>query len=77
MPKTYGTVSTDQQSRISGLEFVQGLVSGALPLNTIARTLGYDVTEAERGRVGHRAGADRRPPQSGGHGPRWPHGDAA
>jgi uncharacterized protein (TIGR00369 family) len=51
MPKTYGTVSTDQQSRISGLEFVQGLVSGALPLNTIARTVGYDVTEAERGRV--------------------------
>jgi uncharacterized protein (TIGR00369 family) len=47
----HGTVSTDQQSRISGLEFVQGLVSGALPLNTIARTLGYDVTEAERGRV--------------------------
>ena len=34
-----------------GLEFVQGLASGALPLNTIARTLGYDVTEAERGRV--------------------------
>lgn len=47
----HGTVSTDQQSRISGLEFVQGLVSGALPLNTIARTVGYDVTEAERGRV--------------------------
>ena len=34
-----------------GLEFVQGLASGALPLNTMARTLGYDVTEAANGRV--------------------------
>lgn len=49
--KTYGTVSAERQSRMSGLEFVQGLASGALPLNTIARTLGYDVTEAEHGRV--------------------------
>jgi len=49
--KTYGTVSAEQQKQMSGLEFVQGLASGALPLNTIARTLGYDVTEAERGRV--------------------------
>jgi uncharacterized protein (TIGR00369 family) len=36
---------------MSGLEFVQGLVDGTLPLNTIARTLGYDVVEAENGRV--------------------------
>jgi hypothetical protein len=36
---------------MTGLEFVQGLATGALPLNMIARTLGYDVTEAERGRV--------------------------
>jgi uncharacterized protein (TIGR00369 family) len=36
---------------MSGLEFVQGLASGALPLNTIAQTLGYDVVEAEKGRV--------------------------
>ncbi|HET6607037.1 MAG TPA: PaaI family thioesterase [Rhodopila sp.] len=36
---------------MTGLEFVQGLASGTLPLNTIARTLGYDVTEAENGRV--------------------------
>ena len=49
--RIYGTVSAEQQSQMSGLEFVQGLASGALPLNTIARTLGYDVTEAERGRV--------------------------
>lgn len=49
--KTYETVSPERQNAMSGLEFVQGLVSGALPLNTMALTLGYDVVEAERGRV--------------------------
>ncbi len=49
--KTYGTVSVERQKQMSGLEFVQGLVDGTLPLNTIARTLGYDVTEAASGRV--------------------------
>src|SRR4051812_8215414 len=49
--KTYGTVSPEQQKQMSGLDFVQGLASGALPLNTIAQTLGYDVAEAESGRV--------------------------
>ena len=49
--KTYGTVSDAQKQQMSGLEFVQGLASGALPLNTIAGTLGYDIAEAERGRV--------------------------
>jgi hypothetical protein len=36
---------------MSSLEFVQGLVNGALPLNTIAQTLDYDITEVESGRV--------------------------
>jgi uncharacterized protein (TIGR00369 family) len=36
---------------MSGLEFVQGLADGTLPLNTIAQTLGYDVSEATHGRV--------------------------
>jgi uncharacterized protein (TIGR00369 family) len=49
--KTFGTVSDDRQKQMSGLEFVQGLVDGSLPLNTIARTMGYDVTEAASGRV--------------------------
>jgi uncharacterized protein (TIGR00369 family) len=49
--KTYGTVSLEQQRAMSGLEFVQGLASGVLPLNTIARTLGYDIIEADSGRV--------------------------
>src|SRR5256712_5561993 len=49
--KTYGTVSADRQQEMSGLEFVQGLVNGTLPLNTIAETLGYDVTEVVSGRV--------------------------
>jgi uncharacterized protein (TIGR00369 family) len=50
--KTYGTVSPERQKEMSGLEFVKGLASGALPMNTIAQTLGYDVVEAESGRVG-------------------------
>jgi uncharacterized protein (TIGR00369 family) len=49
--REYGTVAAERLKEMSGLEFVQGLASGALPLNTIARTLGYDVVEAEKGRV--------------------------
>jgi len=49
--KSYGTVSSEQQRAMSGLEFVRGLASGLLPLNTMAQTLGYDVVEAESGRV--------------------------
>jgi uncharacterized protein (TIGR00369 family) len=49
--KIYGTVSADRQKQMSGLEFVQGLADGRLPLNTLAQTLGYDVTEAASGRV--------------------------
>ena len=49
--KTYGTVSAERRKEMSGLEFVQGLADGTLPLNTIALSLGYDVTEAARGRV--------------------------
>ena len=49
--RSYGIVSADQQREMTGLEFVQGLADGTLPLNTIARTLGYEVAEAESGRV--------------------------
>jgi uncharacterized protein (TIGR00369 family) len=49
--KAYGTVSAERQKEMTGLEFVQGIVDGTLPLNTIAETLGYDVTEAASGRV--------------------------
>ena len=49
--RTYGTVSADRRKEMSGLEFVQGLADGTLPLNTIARTLSYDVTESTSGRV--------------------------
>ena len=49
--KTYGTVSAERRNEMSGLEFVQGLVHGTLPLNTTAQTLGYDVPEAASGRV--------------------------
>src|SRR5215470_4902152 len=49
--KTFGTVAADRQKEMTGLEFVKGLADGTLPLNTIAQTLGYDITEAEGGRV--------------------------
>ena len=49
--KRYGTVPAQQRRQMSGLEFVRGLVDGSLPLNTIARTLGYDIVEVEEGRV--------------------------
>jgi hypothetical protein len=49
--KTYGTVSAEQRKQMSGLEFVQGLADGTLPMNTIAKTLGYDIAEATVGRV--------------------------
>lgn len=49
--KSYGTVGADRRRTMSGLEFVQGLVDGTLPLNTMAGTLGYDVAEVARGRV--------------------------
>ena len=49
--KSFGIVSPDRQKQMSGLEFVQGLADGTLPLNSMAETLGYDVTEAANGRV--------------------------
>ena len=49
--KRYGVVSADQQRGMSGLEFVQGLVSGALPLNSMAQTLGYDIVDVSSGHV--------------------------
>jgi uncharacterized protein (TIGR00369 family) len=49
--KSYGTVSPERQRDMSGLEFVQGLADGTLPLNTFAETLRYDVAEATSGRV--------------------------
>ena len=49
--KSYGTVALAEQREMNGLEFVRGLVSGSLPLNTMAKTLGYDIIEADEGRV--------------------------
>lgn len=49
--KRHGIVPEDQQRMLSGLEFVQGLVTGTLPLNSMAQTLGYDIVEVEAGRV--------------------------
>ena len=51
LERRYGVVSVDERRALGGLEFVQGLVSGSLPLNTMARTLGYNIAEASVGRV--------------------------
>jgi uncharacterized protein (TIGR00369 family) len=49
--KRFGVVADEQQRAMSGLEFVQGLVDGTLPLNPMAQTLGYDIVEVSKGRV--------------------------
>jgi uncharacterized protein (TIGR00369 family) len=49
--RVYGTVCAEKRKQMSGLRFVQGLVDGSLPLNTIAETLGYEIIHAESGRV--------------------------
>jgi len=49
--RLYGTVSADRRREMTGLEFVQGLADGTLPHNTMAGTLGYEIAEAEKGRV--------------------------
>jgi uncharacterized protein (TIGR00369 family) len=49
--RRYGVVPADERRAMGGLEFVQRLVTGALPLNTMARTLGYNIVEATAGRV--------------------------
>jgi uncharacterized protein (TIGR00369 family) len=51
LEKRYGIVSADERRAISGRVFVQGLATGTLPINTMARTLGYDIVEASEGRV--------------------------
>src|SRR5947209_11980002 len=49
--KRFGLIDDAQRRAMSGLEFVQGLVDGTLPLNTMAQTLGYDIVEVAKGRV--------------------------
>jgi uncharacterized protein (TIGR00369 family) len=49
--KRFGVIDDVQQQAMSGLEFVQGLVNGTLPLNTMAETLGYDIIEVSKGCV--------------------------
>jgi uncharacterized protein (TIGR00369 family) len=49
--KAFGVVSVEDRNALNGLEFVEGLVSGALPLNTMARTLQYDIVEVSAGKV--------------------------
>jgi len=49
--KRFGVIDAERKRTMSGLEFVQGLVDGTVPLNPMAETLGYDIVEASKGRV--------------------------
>jgi uncharacterized protein (TIGR00369 family) len=49
--RPYGIVDADARRTMTGLAFVQGLGDGSLPMNTMARTLGYEVAEVSSGRV--------------------------
>ena len=49
--RNYGLIPSEQLKAMSGLEFAKGLAGRTLPLNSFARTVGYDVVEAESGRV--------------------------
>jgi uncharacterized protein (TIGR00369 family) len=49
--KRFGVVADEQQRALSGIEFVQGLAGGTLPLNSMAQTLGYDIIGVAKGHV--------------------------
>lgn len=49
--KRYGIIDSDELMSMTGLQFVKGLVDGSLPLNTMARAIGYDIVEVSQGRV--------------------------
>ena len=49
--RTYGTIHPDRLRELTGLQFVEGLANGTLPQNPMAKTLGYTVAQAEKGRV--------------------------
>jgi uncharacterized protein (TIGR00369 family) len=49
--KRIGLIDEHHKRAISGLEFVQGLVDGSLPLNPMAETLGYDIVDVSKGHV--------------------------
>ncbi len=49
--KQFGSVGLEQRNSLSGFDFVKGLVDGRLPLNTMARTLQYDIVDIQNGQV--------------------------
>jgi uncharacterized protein (TIGR00369 family) len=47
----YGLVPPEVAASMSGLDLLQGIVSGRLPAPPIAQLLGFDLTEVEKGRA--------------------------
>ena len=50
-PGGFGVLPLDQVARMSGLDFLTGIVSGSLPAPPIARTLGFTLSEVAPGRA--------------------------
>ncbi len=48
---TYGTVNPKDVAHLSGLEFFEGMLKGTYPAPPIAKTLNFDLVEAEHGRA--------------------------
>jgi uncharacterized protein (TIGR00369 family) len=47
----YGLVPAEVAASMSGLELLQGIISGSLPAPPIAQLLGFDLAEVEKGRA--------------------------
>jgi len=50
-PEGYGVASVDDIRKLSGLEFLKGILEGRLPAAPITHTLGFGLTKVERGFV--------------------------
>jgi uncharacterized protein (TIGR00369 family) len=46
---TYGVVPTDVLLSYDGLSFLKGIIDGTIPAPPIAKTLGFDLTAADKG----------------------------
>jgi len=49
--RRYGIMPVETRRALAGLDFVQGLADGTLPMNTMARTLGYEIVDVSKGRA--------------------------
>jgi uncharacterized protein (TIGR00369 family) len=48
---THGTITPEQMQSLTGLEFLQGMIAGALPAPPIGALMGFRLVEVEQGRA--------------------------